>query len=167
MWSPVIRQSSLPRLLKFYNFASPFVRTLRNVARQSLCVFWKFCIFARKISRRVIHARQFVFLKTVNDKTVIFEKRHEKIDKNDSLSLTVFFLSNSLEPALCYKYRQTICLSLCNLTCQHSIVCSRELPLRCSEKTDQKWQNKKRLHGYRRCERIVQSNIYTKLKSII
>ena len=84
-----------PLLLKFYNFASPFVRTLRNAARQSLCGFWKFCIFVRKISRRVIHARQFVFLKTVNDKTVIFEKRHEKIDKNDSLSLTVFFLSNS------------------------------------------------------------------------
>ena len=48
----------------------------------------------RKISSRVIHARQFVFLKTVNDKTVIFEKRHEKMTKNDSLSLTVFFLSN-------------------------------------------------------------------------
>ena len=90
-----MRQSPFPRLLKFYYFASPFVRTLRNAARQSLCGFWKFCIFVRKISRRVIHARQFVFLKTVNDKTVIFEKRHEKIDKNDSLSLTVFFLSNS------------------------------------------------------------------------
>ena len=39
-----------PLLLKFYNFASPFVRTLRNAARQSLCGFQKFCIFACKKS---------------------------------------------------------------------------------------------------------------------
>ncbi len=56
-----------------------------SAASRFLFGFWKFCIFVRKISRRVIHARQFVFLKTVNDKTVIFEKRHEKNDKNDSL----------------------------------------------------------------------------------
>ena len=33
------------------------------------------------------------------------------------------------------KYRQSICLSLCNLTYHHSIVCSRELPLHRAAKT--------------------------------
>ena len=48
----------------------------------------------QKIARR---AWRFAFLKTVNDKDVIFEKRYEKMTKmtkNDSLLLTVFFLSN-------------------------------------------------------------------------
>ena len=68
-----------------------------SAASRFLFGFWKFCIFVRKISRRVIHACQFAFLITVNDKDVIFEKCYEKMTKmtkNDSLSLTVFFLSN-------------------------------------------------------------------------
>ena len=35
-------------LLTFYNFASPFVRTLRSAARQSLRRFQKFIIFYAK-----------------------------------------------------------------------------------------------------------------------
>ena len=37
-------------LLKFYNFASPFVRTLRSAARQSLRGFEKFCFFNTQMS---------------------------------------------------------------------------------------------------------------------
>ena len=52
-----MRQSPSPRplgmspfdLLKFYNFASPFVRTLRNAARASLCAgFRSFAFFCAK-----------------------------------------------------------------------------------------------------------------------
>ena len=40
-------------LLKFYNFASPFVRTLRNAAHASHCAgFRNLCFFTHKISRR-------------------------------------------------------------------------------------------------------------------
>ena len=38
-------------LLKFYNFASPFVCTFRNAARQSLCGFWKSYIFSAQKNR--------------------------------------------------------------------------------------------------------------------
>jgi len=52
-------------LLIFYNFASPFVCTLRSAARQSLYRFWKSYIFLRKKSPDALllslHAWRFFF----------------------------------------------------------------------------------------------------------
>jgi hypothetical protein len=64
--------------------------------RASPCAdFGSFAFLCAKFPDALYTPANSFLLKTFNDKTVIFEEFHEKIDKNDSLSLTVFFLSNS------------------------------------------------------------------------